>query len=75
MIRKYRSDNHFGPGFEAVVAAFPKATRAHWSEQAFRPSESCWLVGIPNECGGGPGIFWIKADSHGNQIDSMARTA
>ena len=49
-------DNHFGPMYDAIRAAYPEATRFHWSEQMFGPSE--WLVGIPVACGGGPGVFW-----------------
>ncbi len=67
-IRKHHTDNHFGPGFAAVCAAFPTAVRVHWSEQAFCPSETCWLVGTPTQCGGGAGIFWQKADQAGNLI-------
>lgn len=70
-MKKYRTDNHFGPGFDAVCAAFPNAVRVHWSDQAFRPSESCWLVGTPTQCGGGSGIFWQKADTSGNLIESV----
>lgn len=49
-------DNHYGPMFDEVRAAFPQATRFHWSEMIGGHKE--WLVGIPTECGGGPGIFW-----------------
>lgn len=49
-------DNHFGPMYDEIRAAFPQATRFHWSEQF--GGYCVWLVGIPTECGGGPGIFW-----------------
>lgn len=52
-------DNHAGPNFQALQVMFPKATRFHWSVNAFNAAFNHWLVGTPNQCGGGSGMFWL----------------
>lgn len=56
-----KRDNHFGPDFNAVKTDNPAAIRWHWAEDAFNPSRSEWLVGIPAAAAGGVGVAWVAA--------------
>ena len=46
-------DDHCGPKFAEVKKAYPNARRYHWSENAYDPSDSCWLIARTVACADG----------------------